>query len=203
MPGADLTLLAHRLRRCGFTVHLFRYASIRGDFDATVERLWRFAVALQQPELHWVGHSLGGLLIRHLFARHPDLPPGRVVTLGTPHTGSVVANRFHAHRLGRLLLGDTVSTEALTVSPPPWDGRRPLGSIAGGLGVGVGRLVPVLARPNDGTVSVAETCAEGMRDHIVLPVAHMGLLLSADTARQTCRFLLHGCFAHPVTSGGD
>ncbi len=199
MPGADLTLLAHRLRRCGFTVHLFRYASIRGDFGANVERLYRFAAAIDAPRLHWVGHSLGGLLIRHLFAHHPELPPGRVVTLATPHSGSLVAARFRAHRLGRLLLGQ--SGPALTTAPPPWDGRRPLGSIAGSRPVGVGRLVPGLARPNDGTVGVAETRFAAMSDHLTVPVAHMEMLLSAEVARQTCRFLQQGGFAHPVTPG--
>ncbi len=201
MTGLDLTLLARRLRRCGFATRIFSYASVRGDIDDSVERLYRFVAALHPVTLHLVGHSLGGLLIRLLLDRHPELPPGRVVTIGTPHNGSVVARRLWHRRWGKLLLGRSAATLAGAV--PPWRGARLLGSIAGRLSLGVGVFMHGLPRPNDGTVAVAETRLGGMDDHLVLPLSHVALVVSAQTARQTCRFLRTGRFEHAVTSSAD
>jgi len=201
MSGLDLTLLARRLRRCGFATRIFSYASVRGDIDDSVERLYRFITAQRPRTLHLVGHSLGGLLIRLLLERHPELPPGRVVTLGTPHNGSVVARRLWRRRWGRRLIGGSAATLAGAV--PPWRGARPLGSIAGRLPLGVGVFMHGLPRPNDGTVAVAETQLDGMDDHMVLPLSHMALVVSAASARQTCRFLRTGRFEHAVTTSAD
>lgn len=197
MTGLDLALLARRLRRCGFDTRIFIYATVGGDMDESVERLHRRIAGWRPHTLHLVGHSLGGLVIRLLLARHPDLPAGRVVTLGTPHNGSAVAARLGRRRWGRLLLGRSAAT--LNGAVPVWDGARPLGSIAGRLALGAGTLVRGLPRPNDGAVAVAETRLAGAADHLVLPASHLGLLLSAEAARQTCRFLQSGRFEHTVT----
>lgn len=198
MTGLDLFFLARRLRRCGFQVHIFHYASLGGDPAGHVARLQHFVQALGVTPVHWVGHSLGGLLVRQLLHEHgAQLPPGRVVTLGTPHGGSQVASVMSARWPGRLLLGR--SLPALLGRLPSWERVRPLGSIAGTLPLGIGLLVSGLPRPHDGTVAVAETELAGMDDHIALPVSHMGLVFSAVVAQQVCHFLRHGCFA-PLAS---
>ncbi|QKQ27472.1 hypothetical protein [Candidatus Reidiella endopervernicosa] len=132
--------------------------------------------------------------MRQLLNDYPDLPPGRVVTLGTPHQGSYVARRFDNNLVGRVLLGH--SRGVLTEQDHGWSLDRELGVIAGSRSVGVGLLVPGLAKPNDGTVAVVETRLEGMSDHLVLVTTHMGLLGSAEAAAQCCHFLKNGDFFH-------
>jgi len=51
-----------------------------------------------------------------------------------------------------------------------------------------------LPEENDGTVAVSETRMPGATDHIVLPVSHLGMLLSARVARETGSFLTQGRF---------
>ena len=191
MSGVYLRPLGLRLRGLGWRPQFFTYASVRGDPGANVKRLREFLLSLHAPTVQLVGHSLGGLLIRAVLSQDGMLPDGRVVTLGTPHSGSHVNRWLRAHRLG-VAVGQAAAL--LENQLPPWDGRRELGSIAGNLGAGLGRLIPALPRPNDGTVAVAETRLAAMTDHICLPVSHTGLLLSAEVARQCDAFLRGGRF---------
>ena len=193
MTGLEMGLLRRRLRRCGLTPYRFHYPSLGDTIAGNATRLDAFLGGLPEPTLHLVGHSLGGLVIRRLFQDFPERRPGRVVTLGTPHTGSHVARRLRRGPLGTLLVG-RAGEDGLLKGLSPWPGVPELGSIAGRLALGVGWLIPGLPRPNDGTVAVAETRLDGMADHIAVPASHMGLLVSREAARQTCRFLQHGRF---------
>jgi len=60
----------------------------------------------------------------------------------------------------------------------------------------MGRLLGPLTEPNDGMVSVTETRAAGITDHLVLPLAHTALLWAPEVARQTAWFFAHGRFRH-------
>lgn len=193
MTGLETGVLQRRLRRCSLTPYRFRYPSLRDTVAGNAARLDAYLQSLPERTVHLVGHSLGGLVIRRLFLDHPDQPPGRVVTLGTPHTGSHVARRLQHGPFGAFLIGRGAE-DGLLDGLPPWPAGRDLGVIAGRLAVGIGWLIPGLPRPNDGTVAVAETRLDGMTDHIAVPASHMGLLVSREAARQTCHFLQHGRF---------
>jgi pimeloyl-ACP methyl ester carboxylesterase len=193
MTGADMALLRWRLRRCGFRAVQFHYPSIRASIRDNAARLQRLVERLPGGEVHFVGHSLGGLVVRRFFHDFPQQRPGRVVTLGTPHTGSLAARRLIQNRIGRWLLG-RAGEDGLLGGLPPWAPERALGVIAGSLPLGGAWVVGGLPRPHDGTVSVESTRLPGMADHLVLHVSHMGLLVSPEAARQTCHFLRHGRF---------
>jgi pimeloyl-ACP methyl ester carboxylesterase len=195
MNGSDMFLLAHRLKRQGFRCVRFRYASVTASCAQNVQRLHDFLQGLPYPVVHFVAHSLGGLLVRQLFHHYPRQKPGRIVTLGSPHQGSSVARRLYSKPLlRRWILGQAVEF-GLLGGAPPWTGEHELGNIAGMFGFGVGRLLyPGLEKPNDGTVTVAETYLPGARDWRVIPVSHSGLTFSRKVARQTGYFLGHGRF---------
>ncbi|UCC56320.1 MAG: alpha/beta hydrolase [Gammaproteobacteria bacterium] len=192
MPGVELRLLAHRLRRCGFDTVIFRYPSRRRDLRSNAAALARFAGSQQRPAVHCVGHSLGGLVILQAL-RQAGLPRGRVVLLGSPVQGSRAAQRLYQYAPGRWLLGKS-STEALLQQAPDWDYDRDIGIIAGDLPIGFGRVLADLPGEHDGTVPVAETMLAGATDRIVIPVSHTGLVMSRQVARQVCAFLQHGHF---------
>jgi pimeloyl-ACP methyl ester carboxylesterase len=194
MTGVEMALLGRRLNAAGYSTHRFRYPSLAGVPAANAARLRAFVADFNGDAVHFVAHSLGGLVVRHLIDRAPDLPPGRVVTLGTPHAGSQTARWLNRSPLTRALLGAAMD-RGLNGGVPPWSGTRPLGSIAGSFPLGVGVIAPDLARPNDGTVAVHETEFAGMTDHCVLPVSHFGMLFSASVAAACVRFLRTGRFA--------
>ena len=187
--------LARRLRNAGYAVYPFSYPSVRHDLRANAERLQRFLAQVPGETVHFVGYSLGGVVLRALFHLHARQRPGRIVLLGSPQQGNRAAESLQRRWVGRRLAGRSLAE--LTAGVPqawPWPARD-IGVIAGDRSLGLGRLVADLPGPNDGTVLVAETVVAGERDHVVLPVAHSALLLSPRAARQIVAFLRSGQFA--------
>lgn len=195
LPRASMAVLGRQLMHAGYVTHLFGYRTVRESLTTDAERLSAFIEGLEADRLHFIGHSLGGLVIRALLASRPPDRLGRVVTLGTPHNGSFVAARFARWPGGRRMMGRGIDG-LLTGEPRAWN--RPaceLGVIAGDLALGLGRLIaPDLPVPHDGTVAVAETQFDAAADHITLRVSHLGMLLSPVVARQTACFLASGRF---------
>lgn len=191
--GLGMLPLARRLRRRGLETARPSWPTLRGDFLDSADRLADAAAGLGGSPLHFVGHSLGGLLVLKLLERHGDrLPPGRVVLLGCPVRGSGVARRMAATPGLRALLGGSSSalTGGFAHAPPD----RELGVIAGTAGVGAGRVLGGLPKPHDGTVAAAETALPGSADRLELPVTHTGLVLSGAVAREVAAFMRHGRF---------
>lgn len=195
LGGHESGLLGRRLRVVrGWPVHVFRYSSMHESLDTVLTRLHRFLDTVPAPQLHLLGHSLGGLIILHCLRRHGLARPGRVVFLGTPASGSQVTAALRSHHLGRWLAGPVLPAALLEPDARSWDLGRPLGLIAGTTSLGMGRLVIEFDGPNDGTVSVEETRLKGAAAHLTLPATHMGLLFSARVARAVGDFFEHGHF---------
>lgn len=193
LNGVEMWRLRRRLTDAGYSCHTFKYSSLRRSPRENAERLHAFAQSIQAPVKHFVAHSLGGLIVLHLFDLYPWQTPGRIVLLGSPVNGSAVAQRLYRHRVTRWTLGHSVE-HGLLGDRPVWLRCRDLGVIAGTLPLGAGMLVGGLEVPHDGTVSVEETYLGGASDFIMLPVSHQGLLLSGEVAMQVITFLRAGKF---------
>jgi pimeloyl-ACP methyl ester carboxylesterase len=195
MTGLSMYPLARHLGRAGYACSRPSYHSVARGLRENAEALARHCARVDAGTVHFVGHSLGGLVILALFHFFPDQRPGRIVTMGAPHDGSEAARRLTVHRWLRPLLGRGVA-ELVAGRHLEWRApSRDIGVIAGDHALGVGRvLVPGLARPSDGTVSVAETRLAGAGDHRILPVSHTGMLLSSRVAAAAAGFLRNGAF---------
>jgi pimeloyl-ACP methyl ester carboxylesterase len=195
MSGFQLRVLKHRLEADGqFRVASFSYPSLAGMSDHA-RGLLEFARAQDVPELHFVGHSLGGLVILRALQITDDLPPGRAVLLGTPSQGSKAAQGVaRVLPFGRTILGAAVNAELIDCAPREWRGHRDIGVIAGSMGLGLGRLFADLNADHDGTVLVEETQLPGAKDHIILSTSHTGMLFSTEVADQAGWFLRTGSF---------
>lgn len=189
-----LWLLAWRLRRAGFRVHIFSYPSVRHDLLTNAARLRDFLARVPGEIVHIVGYSLGGLVVRALFHLQSPPRPGRIVLLGSPQTGNRAAQMLAQRRLGARLLGHSVA-DLIAGLPQRWSWpARETGVIAGSRSLGLGRLVARLAVPNDGSVAVEETVVAGAHVQLVLPLAHFALLLAPVVARQIAQFFRNGRF---------
>jgi pimeloyl-ACP methyl ester carboxylesterase len=200
MNGADGLVLRRRVARdFQMKTHGFHYPSVSGAMsDITsrlAERIRGLVSKLGAERVHLVGHSLGGIVIYRTLERFPDLPPGRVVFLGTPSVASRAAIGAHDRlRWAAKLLGTCVAEELLTARERRWQIGRDLGIVAGTRRMGLGQYFARLDGENDGTVGVSEARLPGATAFITQPVSHMGLLLSARVARETGAFLKEGRF---------
>lgn len=196
MSGAEEALLRHRLRDDhGFPTEQFHYDTFGTGFDANAGTLRKYLDTLDAERVHLVGHSTGGLMALFALEQRPWDRPGRTVCLGSPLRGSIAARRLaELGELGELALGLTGREGLIPRRLDEYRGGREVGVIAGTTSFGAGLVLGGLPEPNDGVIAVVETRLPGIRDHLELPVSHMGMLISSDVARQTAFFLRHGIF---------
>lgn len=193
MNGWDMALLGRRLRAAGYSTLRFSYPSIRKTIENNTDLLHRFLAHIEDNEIHFVAHSLGGLLVRNLSAKYPEDVKGRVVTLGTPHQGSQVAETMSRSGIGSLLLGK--GTKSLLVKLPVNKQNPAIGVIAGNKPLGSGMLFVRLKKPHDGTVQLSESKFEKMTDYRIVATNHMGLLFSREVVKEVITFLQSGGFS--------
>jgi pimeloyl-ACP methyl ester carboxylesterase len=196
MSGGESLLLRRRLsREFGMDVHPFRYATASSTMTEITSRLQSFVRGLEASRVHFVGHSLGGLVIYRFLERYPKQPPGRVVFLGTPSVASRAAVQAAHIRLVASAMGRSVQDELLRPRDRRWKTDRELGIIAGTRALGVGQFLARFEEDCDGTIGVSETQLPGATDHITLPVSHLGMLVSSRVAKETGAFLQDGRFS--------
>lgn len=189
------------LKNEGFRVINVSYPSTRLSVQAAadwLDKLLRDRVPDQKLRIHFVTHSLGGIILRQHLADHPVTDVGRVVMLAPPNRGSELAERLKNNFLFRRLTGPAGQQLGTGTSSLP----RTLGPAHFQLGVIAGdrSLNPLFSAwmpgPNDGKVSVQSTCVLGMRDFLVVHHTHTWMMWRQDVINATTRFLLTGRFDH-------
>ncbi len=197
--GTGMYLIKRRLEReFGFRALLFSYPSVRGSLDENAAALSLFIREQEIDRVHIVGHSLGGVLALRMAANDADALPGRIVCLGSPLTGSRAADYLRAQVWAEDIIGRSLSAGVIETAASEWAShvceQREIGVIAGNVPLGFGRLVANFQEDNDGSVGVSETRLAGVADHLVMPVSHKGMLVSAAVADQAGSFLKRGEF---------
>ena len=181
MPGAAMTLLASRLARAGYFPHVFTYRG-RSPLEGNVARFARFVrESLDGRAAHFVGHSLGGVLILETLNARPELPVASAILLGAPVRGCFAGRRFGTARLGRWMMG--ACGELWQEREAVWKRDAPLGVLAGTVPLGLGRAFGRLPGPNDGVVRVEETTVDGMAARALVTAGHSALIVSPAVGR--------------------
>lgn len=192
----DMFLLAPRLRALmpSTTVHCFSYPTRKITLEEAAKRLADFVASNTKGEpVSFVGHSLGGLVVRALDALHsPPAPLHRLVTLGTPHQGASIAGLLARSKQLRSLGGPVLAQLA---APPlsPQPRQLSVGCIIGQTTTRFGYL-PIFGRDNDGLVSVDEAIFPACVEEIRTYTFHGFFPFSAQIARLSAQFLGHGTF---------
>ena len=195
----NMLVLKWRLEKRGYRVCNVDYDTRLGSIDRAADGVFASVekCTVSASRVHFVTHSLGGLVLRALLARHEIPRAGRAVMLAPPNSGSEIADHLRAIPLAAHVVGPlgsqlgTRSEDLPQRLPGP---GIPFGVIAGDRWINpAGPLW--LPAPHDGTVSVASTRLAGMSDHMVLPYTHTFIMNPAEVADQIDEFLREGRFA--------
>jgi pimeloyl-ACP methyl ester carboxylesterase len=195
-----LKKMERALQRRGFATLNLGYASRRKPLEALAEDIHQAIAAFTQQcdgSIHFVGHSMGGLLARLYVAKYRPARLARVVMLGTPNGGSELADLLMGLSIYRVIFGpaglqlSTAQDPVLAALPPP---DYAVGIIAGNRAIAPIASLLVLPRPNDGKVSVASSKLANMTDHIIVKASHPGLTRHPAAIDQTIAFLHTGKF---------
>ena len=193
LHGVAMLLMKRRIARCGYRVNTYSYPTVRLDLDENAERLAQYCARLPAATIHFVAHSMGGLVAMGAAQMLPRSRVGRLVLLGTPYQDSHSARQVQRLPGGGRIIGRCMGQWLR--APRAGAGSLDIGVVAGTGRIGLGRLVAQrLPQPNDGVVSVEETRVPGMRDHVVLPISHTLMLASRAVVHQVCAFLAEGTF---------
>lgn len=186
--------LARKLEAVGLACRRYSYATTGDGLDQHAAGLRQFVAKSPAKTVHFVAHSLGGLVTLRMLEMYDRVAPGRIVLLGSPLDGSVTARKASKVPGSEKLLGDIRSALHDGYGQIPPD--RETGMIAGTRGIGLGMLVGGVGGRGDGTVALRETRMPGLADHIELPVTHTGMLYSKKVAHQAAYFIRSGGFEH-------
>ncbi|MDH3206853.1 MAG: alpha/beta fold hydrolase [Gemmatimonadota bacterium] len=196
---ASMWVLEYRLENAGYRVVNFGYPSRSEPIDSLVDLLAdevQRCCEAQAERVHFVTHSMGGVLVRSYLSQQPRPHQGRVVMLSPPSQGSELIDTFEDSPLLRLTLGPAASE----LGTDSTDIAARLGAVRFSLGVITGDvswnplyswLIP---GPDDGKVGVDNARVEGAADFLVLPTTHTFIMNRVDVADATIHFLQNGRF---------
>lgn len=192
----DMALLARRLRKAfpQSSIHSFDYYSRSQTLSQSAALLGEFVDRQTQGQaVSFVGHSLGGILVRALDASGGCRSPmRRLVTLGSPHNGASIAAYLSRYSFVRKIMGPVLS-ELAELSLPTLPKQLEVGCIIGATGTRFGFL-PLLGEDNDGLVLTREALLEGAAAHLSLAVFHGLMPFSSTIADASAAFLRQGRF---------
>tara|TARA_R110002110_G_scaffold119309_1_gene293701 strand:- start:5543 stop:6229 length:687 start_codon:yes stop_codon:yes gene_type:complete len=158
-------------------------------------------VIIDKP-IHFVGYSLGGLLLRALLHKYQYKRLGRVVQLAPPNQGSEIADLLKGNWLYQKIYGP--AGQQLITNQKEFE--HLFGKVNYSVGVISGDLnidpfcAFFIPGSHDGKVSVERSKLSDMTDHIVVRASHTFFPHSKSVQQQTLYFIQHNCFNHSSPS---
>lgn len=196
----SMASLEHYLQNHGYQVINIDYQSTRFPIETLVKQVHE-QLASQEisaaKRVHFVTHSLGGIITRLLLKEYPMPQLGRVVMLSPPNRGSELIDTFRGVNFLKQIAGPaSISLGTESESIP-----NRLGPIDFELGIITGNwsfnpiFSTIIPGEDDGKVSVERAKIEGMKDFLVLPYSHTFIMNKRKVQEEVLYFLQRGSFS--------
>ena len=187
--------LRKQLEKDGYTVVPFEYPSTRVRIEESAEYLDQVIDSLAGiTEIHFVTHSMGGLVVRAWLKSHHDCRIGRMVMLGVPNLGACIADRLKANLVYRVIYGP--AGQQLGTDPDGLIAALPTPRFEFAVIAGVAEKPdgynPLVPGDDDGTVALESTRLPGATDFASVKALHSFLMLQPAVIDYTRRFLREG-----------
>jgi len=195
----SMAVPALRFRAKGYRVVNVGYPSRRFPIEALARQVGEAIAARATASgrrVHFLTHSMGGIVLRRYLAEDRPDQLGRVVMLSPPNQGSLLARKLQTNPFFRAATGP--SGQQLGVTDNGVVSR--LGPVDYELGVITGSrsgsqaLAFLLPGESDGKVTIDEAKVDGMTDFLVVPRAHTFIMNSSEVITQAAYFFRHGRF---------
>ena len=201
--GSSMSRMERALNRAGFLTVNLDYPSRNKSIERIAAEEFRSGIELCQQtgaeQIHFVTHSLGGIIVRHAMKESKPDNLGRVVMLSPPNQGSEVTDALHQWVLYKTMNGPAGT--ALTTGNNSLPNR--LGSVDYPVGIITGNhhtlfdtpFAAIIPGDDDGKVSVERATLEGMSDFKVVPETHTFIMDADHVIESTILFLRTGSFS--------
>ena len=192
----SMNKMANALQRTRYNVVNLDYPSRHHPIEYLAENY--FPPAIRQcgnQKIHFVTHSMGGVLVRYYLSQHKLPKLGHVVMLSPPNQGSEVVDKLGELWAFEALNGPAGKQLTTKNGLPNQLGAvdYPVGVITGDKSINL-ILSMLIPGTDDGKVSVERAKVEGMVDFLVVPHTHPLIMRSDHVIEQTLYFLRHKMF---------
>jgi len=194
----SMSKIADTLVDAGYVVWNESYpsmsASIEQLSESAVEAGLTYCENADSKQVHFVTHSLGGILLRHYLQSNNITHVNKIVMLSPPNHGSEIVDRFHNNWLFRALMGPAflqLGTDGIVTD---------MQTIPGTIGVITGNessdpwFSEIIPGPDDGKVSVVSAQLPEMADFLIVPAGHTFIMNDDTVIQQIEYFFDHGRF---------
>ncbi len=201
--------MAEALHEAGFSTVNVDYPSQAGSVEVLAPMAVDTGLAACRnagaQRIHFVTHSIGGILLRYAHQASPIPDLGRVVMLAPPNQGSEIIDITRNWPTTEIFAGEAglqMGTDSGSIPRRLGPADFELGVIAGTGSINF-FMSAMLPAPNDGKVSVASTRIDGMADFLIVDNSHHYITESDIVIRNTSFFLKHGMFADSVLQASN
>jgi triacylglycerol lipase len=192
------------LQAAGYKTVNIDYPSRSHKIQDLAARVGKQAIAECKAQvnstIHFVTHSMGGILVRYYLAKNDVQDLGRVVMLAPPNQGSLLTDQLRDELWYKWLTGP--AGQQLGTDKDGVPGM--LGAVDFETGIIAGNehspvdnwLAELIPGADDGKVAVDHAKVEGMQDFLVLPYTHISIMNEDVVIEQSLHFLQQGRFDH-------